>query len=189
VSSSAPTSNGSINFSVALWFPAGQDDIDGKHFKLPDWGPLRITWTITVPSVWDDESACRSTDHFSMLPIGDLPEDGLEFFAQFLEHFKKVWIAVGNLAEQHLIDCVCERPTLSLVVLSHDHCNVGKRYLTICTASQPASGKGSKSGTHIPTCAERTNMDQSSPNSKRSNQHCDQIRCELLLSIQRRSGP
>jgi hypothetical protein len=94
---------------MGLWFPAGQDNINGKHFKLPDWGPIRIAWTITVSSVWNDELGCRSTDHFSMLPIGCIPKNGLEFFVQFLDHFKKVWLAVCNLAGQHLLDCVSLR--------------------------------------------------------------------------------
>lgn len=104
-----------MHFSIGLWFPASQDNIDGKHFKLPDWGPLRITWTIKVSSIWDEESGCRSTEHFSMLPIGCLPKHGLEFLAHFLENFKKIWLAVCNLAEQHLMDCVCEPSIISLI--------------------------------------------------------------------------
>jgi hypothetical protein len=52
-----------------------------------------------------------SKDHFSMLPSGWIPRDGLDFFAQFLRHLQKKWLDVCDLGEQHLTDCVsgCSR--------------------------------------------------------------------------------
>ncbi|RII24236.1 hypothetical protein CUC08_Gglean011241 [Alternaria sp. MG1] len=40
-----------------------------------------------------------------MLPSGNIPKNGLDFFAQFLSHLREVWLETCDLAEQHLAEC------------------------------------------------------------------------------------
>lgn len=105
---SGPSASAKMTFSVAVWFPAGQDTDDGKHFKMPDWGKLRITWTTASTPDLGNGLGCRSIDHFSMLPFGWIPEDGVEFLTQFMLHLKERWLKLCDLADQHLADCVSE---------------------------------------------------------------------------------
>ena len=49
-----------------------------------------------------------------MLPSGNIPKDGLDFFAQFLSHLREVWLEICDLAEQHLAECVSEAFTMTL---------------------------------------------------------------------------
>ncbi|KAF1936893.1 hypothetical protein EJ02DRAFT_386559, partial [Clathrospora elynae] len=44
-------------------------------------------------------------DHFSMLPSGWIPKDGLDFFSHFLQTLKNRWLQVCDLADHHLTDC------------------------------------------------------------------------------------
>ncbi|KAI5378255.1 hypothetical protein J4E82_002949 [Alternaria postmessia] len=98
--------SGNVRFSVAIWFPAGFDKANGNFFKVPDRGTCRIAWsTSSSTSNVDDELRCRPTDYFSMLPSGNIPKDGLDFFAQFLSHLREVWLEICDLAEQHLAEC------------------------------------------------------------------------------------
>ncbi|KAF2188018.1 hypothetical protein K469DRAFT_567803, partial [Zopfia rhizophila CBS 207.26] len=70
-----------------------------------DWGKCGITWTMVSSANPNKESSWRSTDHFSMLPYGWIPEDGVDFFTQFILHLKDRWLKLCNLAEEHLTDC------------------------------------------------------------------------------------
>jgi hypothetical protein len=50
-----------------------------------------------------------------MLSSGDIPKDGLDFFAQFLSHLRDVWLETCDLAEQHLAECVSEPFAVTLL--------------------------------------------------------------------------
>jgi hypothetical protein len=103
---SSPSRSGKVRFSVAIWFPAGFDKTNENHFKVPDRGTCRITWSTSSTSNANDKAERRSTDYFSMLSSGSIPKDGLDFFAQFLSHLREVWLRTCDLAEQHLTECV-----------------------------------------------------------------------------------
>ncbi|CAN9363325.1 unnamed protein product [Alternaria alternata] len=102
---SSPSRSGKVRFSLAIWFPAGFDKANVNCFKVPDRGTCRITWSTSSNSNVDYESRRRPTDYFSMLSSGDIPKDGLDFFAQFLFHLRDVWLETCDLAEQHLAEC------------------------------------------------------------------------------------
>jgi hypothetical protein len=72
---------------------------------MPDWGKCRIGWTIIPPANPDDEP-WKSIDHFSMLPYGWIPKDGIEFFMQFILYLKERWLKLCQRAEEHLTECV-----------------------------------------------------------------------------------
>jgi hypothetical protein len=97
---------GSMAFSVAVWFPAGQDQTDGKYFKVPDEGQCRITWTTMPTWAKSDEIGPISMDHFSTLPDGWIPIDGADFLIRFLHHLSTRWFNVCDKAEEHLASCV-----------------------------------------------------------------------------------
>ncbi|OWY51284.1 hypothetical protein AALT_g4570 [Alternaria alternata] len=104
-SASSPSRSGKVRFSVATWFPAGFDKVTGNHFKVPDRGTCRITWSTSSTLNADGESRHEPTDYFSMLPSGNIPRNGLDFFAQFLSHLREVWLETCDLAERHLAEC------------------------------------------------------------------------------------
>jgi hypothetical protein len=101
-------SDDEVLFSVAIRFPAGFDKPSGNYFKAPNRDTCRITWSTSSTSNVDDGWVRRSTNHFSMLPSGSIPKDGLDFFAQFLSHLREVWLQTCDSAEQHLTECVSE---------------------------------------------------------------------------------
>lgn len=113
-SASSPSRSGKVRFSVAIWFPAGFDKVTGNHFKVPDRGTCRITWSTSSTLNADGESRHEPTDYFSMLPSGNIPRNGLDFFAQFLSHLREVWLETCDLAERHLAECVSEPPTSTI---------------------------------------------------------------------------
>ena len=49
-----------------------------------------------------------------MLPSGNIPKNGLDFFAQFLSHLREVWLETCDLAEQHLAECVSAPLTITV---------------------------------------------------------------------------
>ncbi|CAN9362528.1 unnamed protein product [Alternaria alternata] len=102
---SSPSTSGKVRFSVATWFPAGFDKATGNHFKVPDRATCRITWSTSSTTNVNDGSGRGPPDCFSMLPSGNIPKNGLDFFAQFLSHLRDVWLETCDLAEQHLVEC------------------------------------------------------------------------------------
>ena len=111
---SSPSRSGKVRFSVAIWFPAGFDKVTGSHFKVPDRGTCRITWSTSSTTNVNEESGIGPTNYFSMLPSGNIPKNGLDFFAQFLSHLREMWLEICDLAEQHLAECVSEPLTMTL---------------------------------------------------------------------------
>jgi hypothetical protein len=62
---------------------------------------MRIAWTIIPPSnpkirPW------QSVDHYSTLPNGWIPDDGIDFFEQITLHLEERWISVCDAADEHL---------------------------------------------------------------------------------------
>ncbi|KAB2105292.1 hypothetical protein AG0111_0g7058 [Alternaria gaisen] len=104
-SASSPSRSGKVRFSIATCFPAGFDKVTGNHFKVPDRGTCRITWSTSSTLNADGESRYEPTDYFSMLPSGNIPKNGLDFFAQFLSYLREVWLETCDLAEKHLAEC------------------------------------------------------------------------------------
>lgn len=50
----------------------------------------------------DDRPRWESIDHFSMLPYSWIPDDGVDFFTQFIVYLKGRWLKLCDLAEEHL---------------------------------------------------------------------------------------
>lgn len=44
----------------------------------------------------------KSLDHFSMMPFGWIPDDGVEFFKQFIPYLEERWLRLCDLAKDHL---------------------------------------------------------------------------------------
>jgi hypothetical protein len=72
---------------------------------MPDWGKFKIAWTIIPPANPNHES-WKSIDHFSMLPYGWIPSDGIDFFMQFILYLKERWLKLCYQAMEHLNECV-----------------------------------------------------------------------------------
>ncbi|KAH4074382.1 hypothetical protein HBH98_076040 [Parastagonospora nodorum] len=92
-------------FSMLLWFPAGSNHEIGKHFKVPDGGQCRITWTTASTCATYCGTGTPSMDHFSTLPCGWLPDDGVDFIGQFLESLILRWRRLCEQGKDHLATC------------------------------------------------------------------------------------
>lgn len=75
-----------------------EENFFGNRF----WSGLSITWTM-VPQKGSNGSPCWITvDHFSMLSIGWIPKDKLEFVIHFLSNLCERWLKLCDRAEKHL---------------------------------------------------------------------------------------
>lgn len=95
-----------VKFSVAVWFSGGKDPNHEKCFKIPVGEKIRITWTISRPRNLNGEQYWKTTDHYSTLPYGRIPDDGLDFFKDFILRLEEKWVELCDLGEKHLTDCV-----------------------------------------------------------------------------------
>jgi hypothetical protein len=86
-----------ICFCVAVWFPARQDP-DQKHGNMPRWVKRAIAWTM-IPPKNPSGGPSKSINHLSTLPDGWIPDDGVDFFKQFILCLKDRWFTECNLAE------------------------------------------------------------------------------------------
>jgi hypothetical protein len=110
-------------YSVKAWFFAKQD-IDYKIVE--DW-ECSIGWTISQRKSTDGRQCWKTVDHFSMLPHGWIPDNGVDFFRQFLLHLEDNWQSLCNRAHEHLSELV------SLPILRSDS-----------SANQPLHGIASR---------------------------------------------
>jgi hypothetical protein len=88
--------------SVAVHVPARQDPKNQKNFDTCHWDVCAIAWTVTAPANSKDGPYWKSTEHFSMLPNGWIPDDGADFFQQFILCLKERWLTLCGLAEEHI---------------------------------------------------------------------------------------
>jgi len=59
---------------------------------------------VLLPNPYD--TPCwESIGHFSMLPYGWIPDDGVDFFTQFMLYLKGRWLELCDFAEEHLTEC------------------------------------------------------------------------------------
>jgi ankyrin repeat protein len=87
---------------VAIQFPAEPDLQGQKHAEVSYWDTSRIAWTMMTYSNPNGDRCWKSINHFSMMPYGWIPDDGLDFFKQFLLYLKERWSNLCDLAEDHL---------------------------------------------------------------------------------------
>jgi hypothetical protein len=87
---------------VAIQFPAEPDLQGQKHAEVSYWDTSRIAWTMMTYSNPNGDRYWKSINHFSMMPYGWIPDDGLDFFKQFLLYLKERWSNLCDLAEDHL---------------------------------------------------------------------------------------
>ncbi|KAF2968612.1 hypothetical protein GQX73_g4996 [Xylaria multiplex] len=97
----APDTNGRyVDIIVSLWFPVELQL--GQHNSNPlDRSKWSIAWRIirsTNPNILPP----RSPVYFSMLPYGWIPNDGVDFFKQFIEHLRGLWLDLCQRAEKDL---------------------------------------------------------------------------------------
>ncbi|KAI8720022.1 hypothetical protein NCS52_00446500 [Fusarium sp. LHS14.1] len=86
-------------FFAEAWFTA-RPNIDQQ--TLPTW-KCRIGWTVSFT-----EGASKlmwtTRDHFSMMPYGWFPEDGIDFFQLFIQHMEKTWHDLCDTAQNDLLE-------------------------------------------------------------------------------------
>ena len=87
---------------IAVLLPAANDQEDQTYLDTFDWQECGIAWTLTPPTKQKDGPHWKTRDHFSMLPYGWIPEDGVDFFRQFIDNLKRRWLKLCDLAEEHL---------------------------------------------------------------------------------------
>ncbi|KZL71446.1 ankyrin repeat protein [Colletotrichum tofieldiae] len=88
--------------SVAVWAPSEDVLEDRICLDFSDWAEYGIAWTMTAPKKHNNSSRWKTRDHFSMLPNGWIPDDGIDFFYQFIAELTIRWSKLCNSAEGHL---------------------------------------------------------------------------------------
>lgn len=68
---------------------------------MPAWNKRAIAWTIIPPKEPSDRPL-KSTNHLSTLPYGWIPDDGVDFFKQFIMCLKDRWDVECDLVEGDL---------------------------------------------------------------------------------------
>lgn len=89
-------------YFVRAWFSARRD-ID--HEIVKDW-KYSIGWTVLQSRDTDGKQCWKTVDHFSMLPHGWIPKNGVDFFQQFLLHLKDSWQGLCDRAHERLFKLV-----------------------------------------------------------------------------------
>jgi hypothetical protein len=65
-----------------------------------------IAWTVKWLIQPDSHHAWKSIEHFSTLPYGWIPKNGIEFIQQFISIVEKRWIQLCNSGLRELNDQV-----------------------------------------------------------------------------------
>jgi hypothetical protein len=103
-------------FSMVVRFPSRGDSLeDGKHFKMPDESPYRLSWTTMTKWPVHHATAARanqsmgpiSIDHFSTFPIGYMPIDSDDCIMMLIDELAGSWNKLCDKAEDHISSCVC----------------------------------------------------------------------------------
>ncbi|CVL09207.1 uncharacterized protein FMAN_15451 [Fusarium mangiferae] len=82
--------------AVTVWVPHIRMFTQGSG-----WDECGIAWTIGE-IVEDGGFGLKTKDHFSMLPHGWIPENGIKFFQQLIAHLTTRWSDLCNSTEEHL---------------------------------------------------------------------------------------
>jgi hypothetical protein len=100
--SNSEENNGSIiNFYVGGLFPTPQVLGNQQYFNIK-WDECGISWTMMPLAISESEPRWKSIDHFSMLPYGWIPDDGVDFFGQFIRNLGGRWLSLCDSADEHL---------------------------------------------------------------------------------------
>ena len=92
-----------MSFSLSLLFPAELEIFQER-------AELRIAWTIVAPAAPNNQP-WASIDHYSLLPYGWIPNDGIEFFMQFMLCLKGRWLELCESGEKTLDQSVSQHGT------------------------------------------------------------------------------
>lgn len=94
--------NQNDRIALAIQFPAEQNlkqkEVDEKQY----WKNCRVSWTMVFISNSNSNRNWMSVQHFSIMPYGELPDTGVDFFKQFMGYITKRWLKLCELAEDHL---------------------------------------------------------------------------------------
>jgi hypothetical protein len=104
------TSHGAVVYFVDAWFTRRRD-IDEKIAKeidlkiIKDW-KCSIGWTVSQAKDDDGKQYWRTVEHFSALPYGWIPENGLVFFQSFFHYLQDYWMGICERAHIRLFELV-----------------------------------------------------------------------------------
>lgn len=105
-----PATGSSIDFTLALYFPTLAELLAPAALPEPGFGSLMmIRWTVAKAAnpgfdARDDRTGTgwQTSTHYSTLPNGWIPDDGVDFFKQFLEHLQARWLRLCQQGEELL---------------------------------------------------------------------------------------
>ena len=75
------------------------------------WHECAIAWKMVFSTERKGGRSWKSIEHFSTLPFGWIPKDGVDFFSLFIEYLSRRWHLFCISAEERLLQQV-RRPTL-----------------------------------------------------------------------------
>lgn len=90
-----------VDFCAAGLYPIEQDSETHKHFNIK-WDECGIAWTMMPLTTSESGPRWKSIYHFSMLPYGWIPGNGVDFFGQFVRNLGGRWLKLCDSADEHL---------------------------------------------------------------------------------------
>ncbi|KAF2824303.1 ankyrin [Ophiobolus disseminans] len=106
-------------------FPKQLQVADQELSPASLWTECAIAWKMLLPSNSTDKTCWKSTDHFSTLPYGWIPDDGAEFFALFVCRLKENWLEFCATGQERLsrrrLDQLCAKGNSAELI----HCLAG----------------------------------------------------------------
>jgi hypothetical protein len=98
---------------VAISFPIMLDQVkaNAESFidNIYDRNEICIMWTMRCFPNSASESWI-STEHYSTLPDGWIPDGSADFFRLFILHLKQSWLELCNIADTYLTESVSSHP-------------------------------------------------------------------------------
>jgi hypothetical protein len=102
--------HGAPVYFVDAWFTRRRDidkdiatQIDLEIVK--DW-KCSIGWTVSQARGDDGKQCWRTVEHFSVLPYGWIPKNGLDFFQTFFQYLQDYWMGICDRAHKRLFKLV-----------------------------------------------------------------------------------
>ena len=74
--------------------------------KIPEGGKIRITWTLSQLRKANGAQYWKAIDHYSTLPYSRIPDNGIDFFKDFILRLEAKWVELCDQGEKHLTEFV-----------------------------------------------------------------------------------
>ncbi|RYP04797.1 hypothetical protein DL764_004213 [Monosporascus ibericus] len=98
--------SGGVHFTFAVYFPSFSQLTSTTMRRTTEGSMMMIRWIVAKQPYAGSRTgeSWKSVNHFSTLPNGLIPDDGVDFFTQFLDQLRTRWIRSCEDGEELLAD-------------------------------------------------------------------------------------